>query len=264
MSDVDTAQTGALVAPVETSEAPQVEQAQVQESTTEHVETQQDKHRDEKGRFVPQERVNEITRARREAERRAQYLEQQLTQLQGQQQQTQPHSERPPSLADFQTPDEWAAAVLEHAERRASKSVEGRLQQLDQQRSQQDVVNGWEAKERDFATQTPDYLDRIHELTEAVQFHPDFLGALAGSDHGPAIAYHLANHLDVADRLSRMSPVAAAVELGRIEAQLTAPKPNKPVTKAPEPAPTLGGSSPMAKDLSKMDYESYKRARMGG
>jgi hypothetical protein len=269
MSDVETAQTGAEVAPVvEVTDKPEQTQEAAQTPTTEQVETQSqesEKPRDEKGRFVPQERVNEITRARREAERRAQYLEQQLAQVQQQYAHQQPRNQndRPPSLQEFETVEEWGAAVADYSARQALTRAEHTFQQRDQHYSQQQLAQQFQAKEAAYAAANPGYLDRIAEMTSAIQLHPDILAVIAGSEHGPAVADHLASHLDVADRVSRMSPVAAAAELGRIEARLSTPKP-KPVTQAPAPVPTLSGSSVVSKDLASLSYEDYKRARSGG
>lgn len=269
MSDVETAQTGAEVAPVETTATtPEQTQEVAQTPTAEQVETQtqeQERTRDEKGRFVPQERVNEITRARREAERRAQYLEQELAQLrQGQpQRQSSQSTERPPSLQDFQTVEEWGEAIAEYSAHQALSRAEQTFQQRDQYHTQQQIAQQFQAKEAAYAATVPDYLDRVAELTSAIALPGEVLMAISQSDHGPAVAYHLAQHLDVADRLSRMHPVAAAVEIGRIEARLSAPKP-KPVTQAPAPVPTLSGSSVVSKDLASLSYEDYKRARSGG
>lgn len=269
MSDVETAQTGAEVAPVvEAPAQPEQTQEAAQTPTAEQVETQtqDDKPRDDKGRFVPQERVNEITRARREAERRAQYLEQQLAQLQSQQpqyHQPQQH-DRPPSLQDYSSPEEWGAAIADYSARQALSRAEQHFQQHDQYRSQQQIAQQFEAKERAFASSHPDYMDRVGELVSAVPLPQEVLNVIGTSDIGPDVAYHLATHLDVADRLARMHPVAAAAEIGRIEARLSAPKPSKPVTQAPAPVPILGGSSSVSKDLGAMSYEDYKRARQGG
>src|SRR5690349_2630676 len=117
MSEVGSAaDDGASVAPVENTATEQdTTQAQAQEPTTEHGDKpQDDKPRDEKGRFVPQERVNEITRARREAERRLEAAERELASLrQHQPAQHQPRSnEKAPALADFNYDmDEWARAT---------------------------------------------------------------------------------------------------------------------------------------------------------
>jgi hypothetical protein len=262
MSDVETAQTGAEVAPVENPAQP--EQART-ESATEQVEAQEqnDKPRDDKGRFVPQERVNEITRARREAERRAQYLEQELAAMRSQQpshHQPQQH-DRPPALQDYATPEEWGAAIADYSARRALSQAEQRFQQHDQFRTQQQIADQFAAKEAAFAATHPDYMERVGEMVAAVPLPQEILNVIGSSDLGVDVAYHLATHLDVADRLARMSPVAAAVEIGRIEARLSAPKPSKPVTNAPAPVPTVGGGSIASKDPDRMTVEEWMAHR---
>lgn len=268
MSDVETAQTGAQVAPAIPA-APETLQAPGSESTPEHVEAQppeQEKPRDDKGRFVPQERVNEITRARREAERERDYLRQQMAQFQAQQppQYTRPQStDRPPSLQEFATVEEWGQAIAEYSAHQALSRAEQTFQQRDQYHTQQQIAQQFQAKEATFAATTPDYLDRVAELTSSVPLPGELLMAISQSDHGPAVAYHLAQHLDVADRLARMHPVAAAVEIGRIEARLSAPQ-TKPVSKAPNPAPSLAGSSTVNKapdDMSVNEWMAWRNSQ---
>lgn len=269
MSEVENALTGAEVAPVENT-APTPEQTQAStESATEQVETQaqDDKPRDEKGRFVPQERVNEITKARREAERRADSLERELHQYRTQQPaQYQPQSnEAPPTLADFGFDmDKFGEALTHYAVRKAESSAEQRFQQQSQRQHQQSVEQQFEQRSQEYAKAHPDFDDAVSDLGRAVQFHPAVVEAIGFSERGPEIVHHLAKHLDEADRLARMPPHLAAVQLGRIEAQLSTPK-AKPVTKAPTPAPVLGGggkSSPSVADG--MSYAEYRAAREKG
>lgn len=263
MSDVEIpAVDGASVAPVtETQEAAQT-------PTAEQVETQEqeDRARDEKGRFVPQERVNEITRARREAERnwqsaerRAQELETQLAQYKSQPSQSQ--GAEPPSLADFNyDTDAWSRAITQYAISQASTSAEQRLREQATQQTQAQVVQQFEERSRDFAAAHTDYDKAIEDLGRNVRFSPEVVEAIATSDHGPAIAYHLANHLDEADRIARLPAHLAAVQLGRIEAQVSAPKP-KPVTNAPNPTPTLGGGTAAPRDPERMTVEEWMAHR---
>jgi len=242
MSDVDTAPTGAEVAPVEnTANAPEQTQDST-ESTTEQDTEQQDKPRDEKGRFVPQERVNEITKARREAERRADALERELYQYRQQPVQHQPQSnDKPPSLEDYNFDHSaWAQAMTQHAIAQAEQRVEARFQQQSQRQHQQTIEQQFEQRSQEYAKAHPDYEQSVSELSRAVQFHPAVVEAIGLSDKGPELVHHLAQHLDEADRIARMPPHIAAVQLGRIEAQLSAPK-AKPVTNAPNPPPVLGG-----------------------
>lgn len=265
MSDVELAQeTGAQEAATTETAQEQPQQEQAQAPATEQVDTQEQAQqpRDEKGRYVPQERVNEITRARREAERRAQYLEQQLAQVISQQQHNSPQSNELPRIENFQTVEDWGAAIAEYSARQALSQAEQRFQQHDQQRSTQQLAQGFMVKEQQYAAQHPEYFDAVAELNATVQLPNEVYEAIAHSDHGPAIAHHLAQHLDEADRLSRMPPHIAAVQIGRLEAKVGAPKP-KPVTQAPNPPPTLGGSAAVSKDPAKMSYADYVKWRQG-
>lgn len=264
MSDTETALAGAEVAPVENAETPQNEQANAPESTTEQVETpeQNDRPRDDKGRFVPQERLNEVTRHRREAERRADALERELQALRQQQPaQHQPRSNDVPSLEAFNYDmAAWSQAMTEHVTQRTLSQAEQRLQQAEQQRTQQQIVEQFDARSREYAAANPGFDDRIADLGRNVQFHPAVVEVIGTSDHGPAVADYLATHLDEADRIARMQPHLAALHLGRIEAKVSAPKP-KPVSKAPNPAPVLGGGSAVQKDPERMSTEEWLKWR---
>jgi hypothetical protein len=72
------------------------------------------------------------------------------------------------------------------------------------------------------------------------------------SERGPEVAYHLAQHPDEAARIAKLGPLAAARELGRLEAALPSatakPAAAKPLPKPPAQA---GGShAPSAIDLN--------------
>lgn len=269
MSDETTAQTGAIAAPVENT-APTQEQTQEQstESATEQVDSQQQEQaRDEKGRFVPQERVNEITKARRTAERnweaaerRAQELQQQLEQVRGQQPQAQ--SNDIPEF-DYTDPAGWAARVAEAAATRAGREAEARIAEQQRQRERQTAFERYGEREAAFKASHADFDSVVGDL-QGIRMQPEVVEAIAQSDHGPAVLYHLANHLDEADRIARMSPHMAAVQIGRIEAMVSAPKP-KPVTQAPAPGATLSGVSTSANKIKDgMSYEDYVAARQKG
>lgn len=272
MSDANTAADGAEVAtlPDEKPAEPVIEQAtNEQESTTANDDPPKDEPaRNEKGQF--QGRINEITRARREAERelaserqlREQY-EQKLAQYERQPSQQQ--GSEAPKLADFNYDmDAWSVALTQHAERKATESVESRLHGQEAQRQRQEMAVGFESKAQTYAKENPGYFDRVAELDSAVQFRPEVIEAIGLSEHGPAIADYLATHLDEADQLSRLPAHLAAVQIGRLEGRVTTSK-LKPVTNAPNPPPTLsGGSVAGPKDLGKLSYADYKAQRMKG
>ena len=268
MSDVETADDGAQVAPVDDAASEQpIEQDQAQDSTTEQVETQQDdKPRDDKGRFVPQERVNEITRARREAERRAEALERELSNLRQQQPaQNQPQSKQDaPKLEDYDYDmSAFGAALTEYAVTQAQTQAESRIQQRTQQEQAQKLQRSFEDRAAKYAAEHPEFDEAVSSLTKTVQFRPEVVETISASEHGPAVVHYLAQHLNEADDIARMPAHLAAAQIGRIESRLSATKP-KPVTNAPTPTPSLGGGSVAKKDLAKLSYADYRRERMKG
>ena len=198
MSDeVIAADDGAPVAPVENTATEQdTTQGQAQDTTTEQVDKPtDDKPRDDKGRFVPQERVNEITRARREAERREQAqqqradaLERELASLR-QTAQHQPQSnEKAPSLADFNYDmDAWSAAMQEHLLTQAEHRVEQRIAGKTQQQRQREIQESFETKAAKYAVDHPDFGQAVEELGRTIRFSPEVVEAIGVNDHGPAV-----------------------------------------------------------------------------
>lgn len=258
MSDVETAQTGAEVAPVANAEAPQATPAP--ETTTEQVEAQEtEQSRDEKGRFV-QQRINEITRARREAERERDYWRQQAETRPQAASQQYAQSEGPPSIDQYQDVGEWSRAMTDYAVRQAEARVEDRFRGNEQQRTQQQLIEQFEARSSTYAAANPGFEDRLAELGRSVQFAFPVVEAIGLSEHGPAITDYLAQHLDEADRIARLPPHIAALHLGRIEAKVSAPK-SKPVTKAPDPAPTLGGGAAASRDPERLGIDDWMAQR---
>lgn len=258
MSDETNAVDGAsTAAPVE-SEAPVKAEATEQETSAAPAEAEQgeDKDRDEQGRFKKrdaQERINELTRARRQAERERDFL---LTQLEQRQQQTKPASEALPAFEDFGDLNQWGAAIAERAAAQARQVAAQEFNQRQQQASQQQVFGNYETREREYAAKHPEYREAYESLQSSVRFAPEVLEVIAASDHGPAVVHYLGEHLDAADRLQRLPPHMAAAELVRIEARVSAQK-AKPVSKAPAPTPALGGGSAAQKDPERMTTEEW-------
>ena len=58
---------------------------------------------------------------------------------------------------------------------------------------------------------------------------------IQSSDIGPELAYYLGSNPKDAERISRMTPLGQAREIGRIEAKLVSEPPTKKTTSAPQP-----------------------------
>jgi hypothetical protein len=252
MSGIENAENGAVVEKIE-APAPVSSDATAEQ-------TQDQKERDDKGRFVPQERVNEITRARRQAERERDELRQQLEFMRSQTPQPQQQAGIPdPSELGWDL-QQWGKALTENVSRTAYEQAQAQIRQEQQQAYEAQLLQQFEAREQAFAAQSPDYFDRVQSLMGTVTFTPAVGEILATSDHGPAVLDYLAQHLDEADRISRLPPHMAAAQIGRIEAKVSAPK-AKPASNAPAPVPTLGGGARSTKPVGEMTYEEYKAYR---
>ena len=66
--------------------------------------------------------------------------------------------------------------------------------------------------------------------------------AIMRDKDGPKLAYHLSKNLDSAYRIAGSDPVVAALELGKISAQLSATSGVAEVSNAPPPVNTISGS----------------------
>lgn len=229
--------------------------------------------RDEKGRFKPgvQQRIDEITRARHEAEREAAYWRERATA--GNQDKAQPSANEPPpkptpdkfadyaeyveALTDWKT-DQKVREALSARDTEQAKQAEGRVQQTKQQAFAERVQQA--------RTSITDY-DEVVGLSD-LPIAPHVGEVLLDSDLGPQLAYHLAKNPDLANRLNQMSPTAAAREIGRIEAGLEKPATPaaKTTSKAPPPINPIGsGRTNAAANPAQMDMEQYKahRAKQG-
>jgi len=87
---------------------------------------------------------------------------------------------------------------------------------------------------------------------------------IMSSDVGAELAYYLGSNRSESARIAAMSPLAAAKELGRIEANISAPKP-RTATKAPPPVkPVKPNAGTGEKAPSEMSYQQYRRWRAEG
>ena len=261
--EVETAEDGAVVVPAETE---QTEKGS--EATTEQSEIQKaEQPRDEKGKFVPQERVNEITKARRDAERRADGLERELAMIRQQSVQHQPQSEQAPTFEQSgYDPVAFQRAMTTYVAKQTEAAVDRRWQEQEVQRNRQQAATGFYEKSREYAKTHSDYDGDLASLDSSVRFRDEVMEAITLSPQGPEVAHYLAKHLDEADRIARLPPHLAAVQLGRIEVQVSTTKP-KPVSNAPSPVSTVGGGSRASQDvndpqLSQAAWLKLRRAQL--
>jgi hypothetical protein len=67
-------------------------------------------------------------------------------------------------------------------------------------------------------------------------------------DNGAELIYHLGSHLDKADALAGMSPMAAMVEIGRMSVEMNK-KPEIKPSAAPDPIEPVQAGSALSSDI---------------
>lgn len=162
----------------------------------------------------------------------------------------------------------------EYVEALADWKVEQKLSARDEQKKvselkseQQKTVDKFQASIKTFAESHDDF----HEVVESVDDIPMSLTVqevVLGSDDGPEIMYELAKNPDEYKRICGLPAIAAAHELGKIEARLQKSSPSsqtkeQKTTKAPKPLTPVSSKSTNAnlKSPDEMDYQQYKKWR---
>ena len=143
-------------------------------------------------------------------------------------------------------------------------------------------------RERYVQKQRSEYVEAYHDREEdargkyddfeQVAYNPNLrittvmAETIQTSDVGPDVAYYLGSNPKEADRISRLSPILQAKEIGKIEATLvssppvkkssSAPTPISPVTARSSGAPTYDTTDPRSiKTMTTSEWIAAERAR---
>lgn len=139
---------------------------------------------------------------------------------------------------------EQTAANVQHAEHRAAQAQ----------------AQVFEAKVAAVRDRMPDF-DEV--FTDDLPIGPVMSELIADSDKGAEIAYYLGKNRNEAASISRLPAHLQGAAIARIEAKVSVAKP-RIVSNAPAPVPSIGGgSSPAARDPSKMTPAQYRQWRAG-
>ena len=162
-------------------------------------------------------------------------------------------SQPPPDLSLLTDPDDVIAEKTAwRMSQKQSAETEARLQserRVIAEQSHTAMLNKWSETVQDMTEKIPDFEDAFSKTP----LHDRAAPFIVESEKGGEIAYYLAKNPKAAETLYRQfetAPAQALIELGRIEARLSAP-PAKTVSTAPRPAQTLnGGMSPSGFDVA--------------
>lgn len=219
-----------------------------------------------KARKSAQDRIDELTAARRQAERDAEYWrEQAMRHAPKAEPAPQPQGDGRPDPDKFEGGVYDPAYVEALTDWKADQAVTQRLAQRETQTQARTALQTFDQKVRELY---PDGEPAgITALRRAPVLPQTIFDLITGSDVGPKIADHLGSNQGEFQRISALPPHMQGAEIARLEQRLaTPPAPiPKTATDAPEPAPTLrgtGGRFKVAADTS--DFSAFERQYLGG
>ena len=164
-----------------------------------------------------------------------------------------------PDLTNIIDPDDviaektaWKIQQSSVAEKEQALAVEREARAVAQQQAMNET---WQDVIEDARTRLPDF-DAV--VTDKTPIHARAAPFIVESEKAGDLAYYLGKNPKEAAALYdqfETAPAKALIELGRLEARLSAPK-AKTVSTAPKPAPVLsGGANPLAFDISRASVE---------
>lgn len=174
---------------------------------------------------------------------------------------------RVPTLADFEYDEaKYQTAHAQWVQREIERTVSERLARADQDRLDRDHVSTFQKREASFEAKNPGYRDLVYrEPGEGGPAISEAMAAvIADSEHGPELALYLAKNQEVSRQIHDLPDLAAARELGRIEARFSTPAVASITTKtpqvsqAPAPAPKIEATEPaVSKDPAEMSAKEF-------
>lgn len=210
-------------------------------------------------------RIDELTKARYDAERERDYWrEQAMRQQPKQEAQPAPAAKQADSGEPTLESCDFDVAEFNRRWYAWRRSEDTKAETAHQRQTRfAEKVTAFRAEHPDFDAVTG---NPALPITEAV------VEVILDADDPPAIAYYLGQNPHEAASIAQMTPAQIGRAIGRIEAKLSEPPPAsepprqpepKTVTKAPPPVTTLSGAPAIKKsveDMSMAEYDAHRRA----
>ena len=153
------------------------------------------------------------------------------------------------SVDQFESPEAYAEAL-------AYQKAEELIAKREAAKQQSAVLESYHDLEEEARNKYDDF--------EQVAYNPKLpvtnvmAETIQSSEIGPELAYYLGSNPKEAERISRMSPLSQAKEIGKIEAKLVSAPPVKKTTSAPAPISPVTARSSGATTLDTTDPRSIK------
>lgn len=246
---------------VEADEPEVLAEAQQEEIQTEAAEAEVVEEQP-KPKKSAQERINEVTAARREAEREGAYWRKVALEKQEAAPLARQEPVGEPDPAAYPGREDDSQYIIAVAEHRAAARVRAEMQA---QRAEEDGARAYASFEQKVAEQFPDgEPEGLAALKALPAIRREITDVIFASDLGPSLAAHLGDNPSALRRLEGLPAHMVGFELAKIEAALAAPPKPKTITNAPPPAPQVrgqGGRFSVPADTN--DFAAFEKAFSG-
>lgn len=182
-----------------------------------------------------------------------------------------------PKRTNFEDPDSYETALIDWTTRTTTRAITAKTEQdrLDKEKTEtadrqtkdtekqvRELQASWK-KQRDSALEKyPDYED-VAESDDALISIP-MSHAIIQSDNGADVAYYLGKNLKEIERISALTPLRQAIEIGKLSTKLEAQEAAEKikVSKAPAPVKPLGSRTRAAeKEVHELSMDEYAERR---
>lgn len=169
---------------------------------------------------------------------------------------------QPPKLDDFETFEEYEAAKDQYLIEKAKVSIKADLTQQTVATQVSRVEQAWNERLEKESKEDPTLINIINDQTLTI--NPHMAAIIKSSEMGVKILKHLDQNREVALHIARLHPIQAAVEMGKLEARLSAaPPPESPrkVSQAPEPIKPVNAIGTPVVDENNLSTDEWIRRR---
>lgn len=222
-------------------------------------------------------RIDKLTKKMSEKEQELEYWKNQALSEKSKNTQTQPQAPKEakiesqnlrPKAEDYETNEAYIEALTDWKVDQADKK-------RDQKQKEEAAKADFQKRGQDFQTRITEFKKTASDFDELMEdVHVDVpihvQEVFFSSEVGPALMYELAKNPSELERISKLSPIKAALEMGKLEAKFLKTPGSKETktTKAPEPIRPVGAKGGSVKKdindptLSQREYEKLREEQI--
>jgi hypothetical protein len=250
-----------------------------QEEFTTNQEAAREEEEEKKEREAEAARPRKLTRREKAVEHATKKLQddlraanERLAALEGKKPAAAPEL-KAPKREDFKTDEEFEEAKFDYRYKQRRAKEEHENAQKTQQQRLQETLTSYQTSVADFKEDHDDW-DEV--VNQKIAIHESVYLAIMELKNGPQVTYYLGKHPAEATRLAEMSPLSAAMEVGRLADKLKGgqkpaegertPKPKPRLPEPVRPISTAASASTLTSaDAAKSgNFKAFKAAQRAG